>query len=255
MKIEQIYTSCLAQGAHYIESNDQVAIIDPLREVQPYIDKATANNAQIKYIFETHFYADLTSGHVALSQKIGVLIIDALNANTTFESIIAQDNQEFKLGKITIVALHTPGHTMESTTYLLHDENGKDHAIFSGLDGGFTPWVGTLIGNVKQPILLVVPNGREKETIIRLARVGFDNTLGYLKGGFEAWKNDVVNNITATKFKNKLDKKIAIFDVRNSNELELEHINEAINTTLSFLHMHLKDFHSNKSFYTHYAEC
>jgi len=132
MKIEQIYTGCLAQGAYYIESNGEVAIIDPLREVQPYIDKAEANNAHIKYIFETHFHADFVSGHVTLSKETGAPIIYGPNAKTSFNSMIAKDQQEFKLGKITIVALHTPGHTMESTTYLLRDENNKDHAIFSG---------------------------------------------------------------------------------------------------------------------------
>ena len=422
MKIEQIYTGCLAQGAYYIESNGEVAIIDPLREVQWYIDKAKADNAHIKYIFETHFHADFVSGHVTLSQKTGAPIVYGPNANTTFESITAQDNQEFQLGEITIVALHTPGHTMESTTYLLRDATGKDHAIFSGdtlflgdvgrpdlaqkaanmtqddlagllydslrtkimtladdvlvypahgagsacgknlskdtvgtiggqketnyalranmtkkefmqevthgllpppvyfplnvkmnkegyedfsevlkrgtlaldanefeaianntmavvldvrsqddfaighipnsifigIDGGFAPWVGTLIGDVKQPILLVIPEGREEETITRLSRVGFDNTLGYLKGGFETWKNaakeyDVVNSITATKFKKELDPNTPVFDVRKDGEFTSEHINQAHNTPLSFLNTYLKDFPSNKNFYIHCA--
>ena len=132
MKVEQIYTGCLAQGAYYIESNGEVAIIDPLREVLPYIKKATSDNAKIKYIFETHFHADFVSGHVTLAKETGADIIYGPKANPSFEAIIAKDNQEFKLGDVTIIALHTPGHTMESTTYLLKDEKGKDYAIFSG---------------------------------------------------------------------------------------------------------------------------
>jgi glyoxylase-like metal-dependent hydrolase (beta-lactamase superfamily II) len=132
MKIEQIYTGCLSQGAYYIESNGEVAIIDPLREVKTYIEKAKADNAKIKYIFETHFHADFVSGHVTLSKETGAPIVFGPNAETSFDSIIAKNNQVFKLGNITITVLHTPGHTMESSVYLLKDENGKDHAIFSG---------------------------------------------------------------------------------------------------------------------------
>src|SRR5690606_11965550 len=132
MKIEQIYTGCLAQGAYYIESKGEVAIIDPLREVQPYLDKAKQDQAQIKYIFETHFHADFVSGHITLSKQTSAPILYGPKANPSFEALIATDGQEFKLGEITIVALQTPGHTMESTTYLLKDKNGKDHAIFSG---------------------------------------------------------------------------------------------------------------------------
>ena len=132
MKIEQIYTGCLAQGAYYIESKGEVAIIDPLREVKPYIERALEDNAGIKYIFETHFHADFVSGHVTLSKETGAPIVFGPNANPSFDAIIAQDGQEFKLGDVTIIALHTPGHTMESTTYLLRDTDGKDHAIFSG---------------------------------------------------------------------------------------------------------------------------
>ncbi|MFT5890676.1 MAG: hydroxyacylglutathione hydrolase, partial [Dokdonia sp.] len=348
MKIEQIYTGCLAQGAYYIESKGEVAIIDPLRETQTYLDKAHQANAKITYIFETHFHADFVSGHITLSKQTGAPIIYGPNANPSFDAIIATDGQEFKIGEITLVALHTPGHTMESTTYLLRDATGKDHAIFSGdtlflgdvgrpdlaqkaatmtqeqlaeilydslrtkimtladdvivypahgagsacgknlsketvgtiggqkqnnyalratmtkaefvkevtdgllppppyfplnvkmnkegyedldavikrgshalspkefetvanetgaiildvrhqkefaaghiprsifigLDGGFAPWVGALIGDVTQPILLITSEGREEETITRLSRVGFDYTIGYLKGGF-----------------------------------------------------------------------
>jgi len=132
MKIEQIYTGCLAQGAYYIESNGEVAIIDPLREVQPYIDSASANKSKIKYIFETHFHADFVSGHVTLSEKTGASIVFGPMANPSFKAHIAKDGEVFNLGKITITCLHTPGHTMESSCYLLKDENGKDHALFSG---------------------------------------------------------------------------------------------------------------------------
>jgi glyoxylase-like metal-dependent hydrolase (beta-lactamase superfamily II) len=132
MKIEQIYTSCLAQGAYYIESNGEVAIVDPLREVQPYIDRATKDGSKIKYIFETHFHADFVSGHVTLAEKTGATIVFGPNAQTTFASHIAEDEEVFQVGDITITVLHTPGHTMESSTYLLKDADGKDHAIFSG---------------------------------------------------------------------------------------------------------------------------
>src|SRR5690554_3406898 len=132
MKIEQIYTGCLSQGAYYIESNGEAAIIDPLRETKPYLERAERDNAKIKYIFETHFHADFVSGHISLAEQTGAPIVFGPNANPTFETIIAKDGQVFKLGKVTITALHTPGHTMESATYLLKDEIGKDYAIFSG---------------------------------------------------------------------------------------------------------------------------
>ncbi|VAW12207.1 MBL-fold metallo-hydrolase superfamily [hydrothermal vent metagenome] len=145
MKIEQIYTGCLAQGAYYIESKGEVAIIDPLREIKPYINRAKLDDAKIKYIFETHFHADFVSGHVSLAKETGAPIIYGLNANPAFDALIVEDGQEFKLGEITIQALHTPGHTMKSTTYLLKDKDGKDHAIFSG---------GTLfLGDVGRPDL------------------------------------------------------------------------------------------------------
>ena len=132
MKIEQIYTGCLAQGAYYIESEGEVAIIDPLREVTPYMKRAKADNATIKYIFETHFHADFVSGHVTLSEKTNAPIIYGPNADPTFKAHIATDSEEFQLGKLTIKVLHTPGHTMESSTFLLKDENGNDHALFTG---------------------------------------------------------------------------------------------------------------------------
>lgn len=132
MKVEQIYTGCLAQGAYYIENEGEVAIIDPLREVQSYIDQAESNGAKIKYIFETHFHADFVSGHIDLSKKTGAPIIYGPNANPEFDCIIAEDGQEFKLGSATIRVIHTPGHTMESTCFLLMDENGKATSLFSG---------------------------------------------------------------------------------------------------------------------------
>jgi len=418
MKIEQIYTGCLAQGAYYIESDGEVAIIDPLREVEPYIGRAKADNAKIKYIFETHFHADFVSGHVTLSKETGAAIIYGPSANPSFEAIIAEDNQEFKLGTITIKVLHTPGHTMESTTYLLRDKNGKDHAIFSGdtlflgdvgrpdlaqkaadmtqedlagilfdslrtkimpladdvivypahgagsacgknmmketvdtlgnqkkmnyalradmtkeefvsevtegllpppkyfplnvkmnkegyedindvldrgntalspdifetaanetgalvldvrhqddfvkghvprsifigLNGDFAPWVGALIADVKLPILLVAPIGKEKEAVIRLSRVGFDGTIGYLKGGFESWKlagkdYDTITAVTAVEVKAKINaKEVLVFDVRKESEYKSEHVVDAINTPLDFLNDHLAEFPKEQTF-------
>lgn len=132
MKIEQIYTGCLAQGAYYVESEGEAMVIDPLREINPYIERAEKSEAKIKYVFETHFHADFVSGHVDLAKATGAKIIFGPNANPTFSAHVATDGEEFKLGKITIKALHTPGHTMESTVYLLKDEKGKDHCIFTG---------------------------------------------------------------------------------------------------------------------------
>ncbi len=132
MIVEQIYTGCLSQGAYYIESSGEAAIIDPLREVSEYIEKAIANNSKIKYVFETHFHADFVSGHLTLSQATGAPIVFGPNANPDYKSIIATDNQVFKIGDCSITVVHTPGHTIESTTYLLKDKNGKDYAIFTG---------------------------------------------------------------------------------------------------------------------------
>jgi glyoxylase-like metal-dependent hydrolase (beta-lactamase superfamily II)/rhodanese-related sulfurtransferase len=423
MKVEQIYTGCLAQGAYYIESNGEVAIIDPLREVKPYINRAKLDDAKIKYIFETHFHADFVSGHVTLAKETGAPIIYGPKANPNFDAIIATDNQEFKLGAVTIKVLHTPGHTMESTTFLLKDENGKDYAIFSGdtlflgdvgrpdlaqkmgelterdlagflydslrekimpladdvivypahgagsacgknmmketvdtlgnqkkmnyalradmtkeefidevtegllpppqyfplnvklnkegyedieqvlkrgttalspkafeaaanetgaivldvrhqddyakghiprsifigLDGSFAPWVGALIADVKQPILLVAPKGLEEEAITRLSRVGFDNTMGYLEGGFDAWKKaameyDTVSQLNAQGLKENLEsEKAPIFDVRKESEFLSEHVLEANNTPLDYLNNHLAEFPDNEPFYVHCA--
>jgi len=422
MLVEQIYTGCLAQGAYYIESQGEAAIIDPLRETTPYLKKAEKNGAQIKYIFETHFHADFVSGHLSLSKKTNAPIVFGPTAKTHFESIIATDGQQFSLGELTIIALHTPGHTTESTTYLLKDKEGKDNAIFSGdtlflgdvgrpdlaqkaakmsqeqlagmlykslrtkimpladdviiypahgagsacgknlsketvgtlgeqkklnyalrenmteaefikevtegllppptyfpmnvkmnkegyedfedvikrgqkefsaqkieeianhsdaiildvrspdefakghipqsvfigIDGGFAPWVGSVIGDVKHPLLLVTPKGRERETITRLSRVGFDNTLGTLKGGFESWKNsgkdtDQVKSITAEEFKNSMAGNTKIFDVRKPGEFASEHIPQASNTPLDFINEHLEEFPKQKEFYVHCA--
>ncbi|MFC4720792.1 rhodanese-like domain-containing protein [Geojedonia litorea] len=422
MKIEQIYTGCLAQGAYYIESNGEVAIIDPLRETQNYVDKAKARNAKIKYIFETHFHADFVSGHVDLAKKTGATIVFGPNANTSYDIHNAKDGERFKLGNITIKALHTPGHTLESTTYLLIDENGKDHAIFSGdtlflgdvgrpdlaiksdltkedlasllfdslrtkimtladdvivypahgagsacgknlsketvgtigeqkrtnyalradmtkeefvkevltgiapppqyfsknamlnktgyetfehvlqtgdipldpeefeamanheealvldvrteqefvkghipnsifigLNGSFAPWVGALITDLKQPIVLVVPEGKSKETVTRLSRVGYDNTLGYLKGGIEAWKKsgrdiETLESISADDFA-KIAKKetVNILDVRKDGEFKSTHLENAQHFALDYINDHMNDVSKDKTYYIHCA--
>ena len=421
MKIKQIYTGCLAQGAYYIESKGEVAIIDPLREVQPYIDKTNKNNAKIKYIFETHFHADFVSGHVTLAKKTGAPIIFGPTANPSFEAHIATDGEVFPLGEITITVLHTPGHTLESVCYLLKDKNGKDYALFSGdtlflgdvgrpdlaqkasnmtqeqlagilfdslrtkvmtladdvivypahgagsacgknlsketvgtigdqkntnyalranmtkeefikevtdgllpppsyfpsnvklnkegyenvediiseaiaydadtfelvankidtvildvrhqddyskghipqsifigIDGDFAPWVGALIPDIKQPILLVTPFGREEESITRLARVGYDNTLGYLKGGFDTWKNagkeyDTVNWVTADTLEELMEENVPVFDVRKEGEYAAEHIEGVHSTPLDFINDHIAEFPKEEEFYVHCA--
>ena len=429
MKVEQIYTGCLAQGAYYIESNGEAAIIDPLREVQPYISMAEERGAKIKYIFETHFHADFVSGHVDLSKKTGAPIIyGPTTMKTGFDIIVGTDGQVFELGQVKIKLIHTPGHTMESSCYLLIDESGKEHAIFTGdtlligdvgrpdlaqhvisdlteeklaghlyeslhnkilplnddlivypahgagsacgknlsketvgsigdqkatnyalranmtkeefiaevtdgllpppayfpmnvklnkegyanvediineakafdaktfelianetdalildvrhqddfekghipksifigIDGQFAPWVGALIIDYKQPILLVTPLGREEETIKRLARVGYDNTLGYLKGGFESWKNaglefDTVASVSAGKLDEILkqvqndNNKVPVFDVRKPGEYSAEHIIDVPSTPLDFLNEHIAEFPKEETFYLHCA--
>ncbi len=422
MKVEQIYTGCLSQGAYYIESNGEVAIIDPLRETKPYLERAERDNAKIKYIFETHFHADFVSGHLTLAQKTGASIIYGPHANPAFQSLLAKDMEVYKLGNVTITAIHTPGHTMESTTYLLKDENGKDYAIFSGdtlflgdvgrpdlaqksneitqedlagilfdslrnkimpladdvivypahgagsacgknmmketvdtlgnqkkmnyalradmtreefikevtdglappplyfpmnvkmnregytdfdevvaqgttpldpdnferianetgaivldvrnqiefidghiprsifigLDGGFAPWVGALLADVEQKILLVVSPGREEEAITRLSRVGFDRTLGYLSGGIDAWKAagkevDTLESVDAETLKQQMENNVPIFDVRNDSEFSNEHIPQAVHAPLGFLNDHLQDFPKGEKFYVHCA--
>jgi hydroxyacylglutathione hydrolase len=422
MNIEQIYTGCLSQGAYYIESEGEVAIIDPLREIKPYLDRAMRDHAQIKYIFETHFHADFVSGHVTLSKETGAPIVYGPLANPSFGAIIAEDLQEFKIGKLTIVALHTPGHTMESTTYLLRDENGNDHAIFSGdtlflgdvgrpdlaqkanevtqedlagilfdslrnkimtladhvivypahgagsacgkhmmketvdnlgnqkkmnyalredmtrsefiyevtdglppppvyfplnvkmnregydhiddiiergtqklspsqledlvssknaivldvrnqkdfiehhipnsifigLDGGFAPWVGALVADVSQSIILIVPEGREEEAVTRLARVGFDHTIGYLNGGITTWKlsgreTASLKSVSASTFKNDLNENTAVFDVRNDNEYKTSRMPTAVHTPLTSFTEELEEYTNEKPFYVYCA--
>ena len=422
MIVEQIYTGCLAQGAYYIESNGEAAVIDPLREVEPYLQRAEKNNATIKYIFETHFHADFVSGHLTLSNKTNAPIVFGPLANPDFDVIIAKDGQSFSIGDVTITALHTPGHTMESTTYLLRDAKGKDHAIFSGdtlflgdvgrpdlaqkkgamtqeqlaetlydslrnkimpladditvypahgagsacgkkmmketvdtlgnqkkvnyalredmtkeefvnevidgllpppqyfpenvrlnksgyedideimakgkvplspskfedianqsgavildvrsadefskghipnsifigIDGGFAPWVGTLIGDTQHPIILVTPKGREEETITRLSRVGFDNTLGYLEDGITAWTaagKDIeqIENVTAAQLQTKIEDGAALFDVRKENEYDSVHIPNATLIPLDKINESLYHHDFEKSFYLHCA--
>ncbi|MGC6470800.1 MAG: MBL fold metallo-hydrolase [Flavobacteriales bacterium] len=423
MRIEQLYTGCLAQGAYYIESNGESAIIDPLREVQSYIDLANDRQTTIKFIFETHFHADFVSGHVTLAERTGAPIIFGPNAKPTFDSIIASDNQEFKLGDVTIKVLHTPGHTMESTTYLLLDEDGVEHAIFSGdtlflgdvgrpdlaqkadnmtqedlaeilfdslrqkimtlpdativypghgagsacgknmsketvgsigeqkatnyalranmskeefiqevteglstppayfplnvklnkegyddidevlersknalnpkafeelanqigavvldvrhqsdfskghiprsifigLDGGFAPWVGTLIKDINQAILLVTPEGRLEETVTRLSRVGFDNVIGFLDGGFDSWISsnkeiDSIESVHSQKFAELLNEsKLNIIDVRKKSEYFSEHLINAKHSPLDEINNYLDYFEHENPNYIHCA--
>ena len=421
MNIEQIYTGCLAQGAYYITSDGEAAIIDPLREVQPYLDRLKKDNVKLKYIFETHFHADFVSGHVDLSQKTSAPIVYGPTAQPSFEAIIAEDNQIFEIGKIKIKVLHTPGHTMESSTFLLIDENGKDTAIFSGdtlflgdvgrpdlaqkaanltqeelagllydsiynkilpladditvypahgagsacgknmqketvdtlgnqkqtnyalkqsskesfvnavldgltappkyfgmnvalnkkgydsfeevmkkgknplsvedfetvaeetgalildtrnaaefskgfipqsinigLKGDFAPWVGTMIVDVQQPILLVCDAETEEETITRLSRVGFDNVLGYLNGGFESWENsgkeiDTIDRISAEEFADIFDKNTIVIDVRKKGEYAAEHVENAFSKPLAYINDWLSSINNNQHFFLHCA--
>ncbi len=422
MKIEQIYTGCLAQGAYYIESNGEAAIIDPLRETQPYIDRLTKDGVSLKYIFETHFHADFVSGHLDLSKKTGAPIVYGPTANPEFEAIVANDGQLFTIGNIKIKVLHTPGHTLESTTYLLIDEQGKETAIFSGdtlflgdvgrpdlaqkaanmskedlagmlydslytkilpladdvtvypahgagsacgknmmketvdtlgnqkkmnyalnqpskeafieavtdgllpppayfgmnvamnkkgyqsfenvllkgltplsveafentaeqtaalildtrangdfakgfipqsinigLSGDFAPWVGAMIVDVNQPILLVTDSGMEEEAVTRLSRVGFDNVLGYLQGGFQSWLQagkeiDTVNRITATAFEQQISGKEAmVIDVRKESEYAAEHVEDAYSKPLAYINDWVNDIDTNQPFYLHCA--
>lgn len=422
MKIEQIYTGCLAQGAYYITSAGEAAIIDPLRETQPYMDRLKKDGVQLKYIFETHFHADFVSGHIDLSKKTNAPIVYGPTANPEFEAIIAEDEQIFEIGNIKIKVLHTPGHTLESSCYLLIDEEGNEKALFSGdtlflgdvgrpdlaqkaadmtqedlagllydslynkilplndniivypahgagsacgknmqketvdtlenqkrtnyalnqntrggfiqavtdgllpppayfgmnvmmnkkgyhsfdeillnglqalvseqfeeiaetsgalildvrnniefakgfipqsvnigLDGDFAPWVGALIADVNQPILLVTTPGDEEEAVTRLSRVGFDHILGFLQGGFEAWKNsgketDVVNRISAAQFEKEIeDRKVKIIDVRKESEYAAEHVNEAYSKPLAYINEWIDEIEAGEHFYLHCA--
>ena len=422
MNIEQIYTGCLAQGAYYITSNGEAAIIDPLRETQPYIERLEKEGVKLKYIFETHFHADFVSGHLDLAKKTDAAIVYGPTAQPEFESIIAEDGQVFELGNVKIKVLHTPGHTMESSCFLLMDENGKETALFSGdtlflgdvgrpdlaqkaahltqeelagllyesltqkilplddeitvypahgagsacgknmmketvdslgnqkkvnyalnqpnkqafieavtdgllpppayfgmnvamnkkgygsfdevlnrgmialsaddfevmaentgalildtrsnadfakgfipqsvnigLNGDFAPWVGAMIVDVKQPILLVTDAGQEEEAVTRLSRVGFDYVLGHLKGGFATWKNsgketDTVNRITAGEFANRFETgKSMVVDVRKESEYAAEHVEEAYSKPLAYINDWINNVDPQQHFFLHCA--
>lgn len=422
MKIEQIYTGCLAQGAYYVISDNEAFIIDPLRETAPYLERLKQDGVTLKYIFETHFHADFVSGHLDLSKQTGAPIVYGPTAKPEFEAIIAMDEQVFQIGKVQIKVLHTPGHTMESTTYLLINEEGKNEAIFSGdtlflgdvgrpdlaqkaadmtqeqlagllydslmnkimpladditvypahgagsacgknmmketvdtlgnqkkmnyalnqpnkeafiaavtdgllppptyfgynvamnkkgydsfdavkergltalsvdafetlieatgamildtrlaadfcqgfipqsvnigVKGDFAPWVGALIGDVKQQIVLVTEPGMEEEVVTRLSRVGFDQVLGYLNGGFEAWKVsgkeiDTVHRITSEEFAAKFEAgKSLVIDVRKESEYEAEHVEDAYSKPLAYINDWTKDIQPDQHFFMHCA--
>jgi hydroxyacylglutathione hydrolase len=425
MKVEQIYTGCLAHAAYYLESNGEAAIFDPLREVQPYMDRAEKDQAKIKYVFETHFHADFVSGHLDLAQKTGAVIVYGPTAKPSFEALIAEDGQEFKVGAYTVKAIHTPGHTQESTTYLLIDENGEQHGIITGdtlfigdvgrpdlaqhvisdlteeklagwlfdslrnkimtlpdhlivypnhgagsacgkmmskettdtlgnqkrtnyalradmtkeefikalltgltappayfpknvlmniqgyesidtvidrglqalspdgfeaaanetralmldtrdadvfakgfvpnsinigVDGSFAMWVGEMVPDIKQQILIIAEPGTEEEVVTRLARVGYDHAIGYLEGGFEAWKAagkevDEVSRLTAEELAQQLktDEKPLVIDVRKKSEYDSEHLLDAVNIPLNQINQHLAEFPKDKHFVLHCA--
>lgn len=423
MKLEQIYTGCLAQGAYYIESNGEAVVIDPLREVKPYLDRAAKDQAKIKYVFETHFHADFVSGHIDLAKESGAKIVYGPNANPDFEAHIATDGEIFSVGNLKFKVLHTPGHTMESTVYLLLDENGKEHAIFTGdtlfigdvgrpdlaqksdvtqedlagflfdslrnkimtlpddvivypahgagsacgknmsketldtlahqkqvnyalranmtkaefvkevtdgllpppayfplnvmlnkkgydsihdviqrgtqalspdefevaanetgallldtrdaqtfakgfipnsifigIDGGFAPWVGSLIPDIKQQLLLITDEGREEEVVTRLARVGYDYSLGYLKGGFEAWKSsgkevDTIESISADELASRKanDETLTVVDVRKTSEYDADHLENVENAPLDFINESMTHIPKDKPVYIHCA--
>ena len=424
MKVEQIYTGCLAQGAYYIESNGEAVVIDPLREVQPYLDKAEKDGAKIKYVLETHFHADFVSGHLDLAKKSGAAIVFGPTAKPDFDAHIAEDGEILNVGNIKIKVIHTPGHTMESTCFLLIDENGKETALFTGdtlfigdvgrpdlaqkviadltqeklaahlydslhnkimpladniivypahgagsacgknmsketsdtlgnqkktnyalqpmprekfieevldglmpppgyfpenvlmnikgyesidevlnkgtqalnpaefevaanetdallldtrnaqdfaqgfipnsinigIDGSFAPWVGTLVPDIRQTILLIADEGREEEIVTRLARVGYDHTIGYLKGGFEAWKNagneiDTIESVSVDELAKRKEQNpnINILDVRKKSEHFSEHIIGSENIALDYINQHLAEVDQHKTYYVHCA--
>ena len=424
MKVEQIYTGCLAQGAYYIESNGEAVVIDPLREVQPYIEKAEKDGAKIKYVLETHFHADFVSGHLDLAKKTGATIVFGPTAKPAFEAHVAEDGEILNVGNIQIKVIHTPGHTMESTCFLLIDENGKETSLFTGdtlfigdvgrpdlaqkviadltqeklaahlydslhnkiipladdiivypahgagsacgknmskettdtlgnqkktnyalqpmskekfidevldglmpppgyfpenvlmnikgyesidevlhkgtqalspeafetaanetdallldtrdaqtfskgfipnsinigIDGNFAPWAGTLIPDIKQTILLIVDEGREEEIVTRLARVGYDNTIGYLKGGFEAWKKagketDAIESISVDELAKRMEENpdLNILDVRKKSEHFSEHVLDSENIALDYINEHIAEVNKDKTYYVHCA--
>lgn len=421
MNIEQIYTGCLAQGAYFIHSKDEAVVIDPLRETEPYIERAKERGVKIKYILETHFHADFVSGHVDLAKKTGAKIVFGPTASTEYDVHIAKDGEELKVGDYTIKVLHTPGHTPESTTYLLIDEHGKEHSIFTGdtlfigdvgrpdlaqkatdmtqeqlagwlydslrtkimtlpdhvivypahgagsacgknmssetwdtlghqketnyalradmskdefikevtdgllpppqyfaknaamnkqgyesidtvmkrgteelsveafevlldedvllldvrdkvdfvkgfipgsvfigLDGSFAPWVGALVPDLMQKIVIVAPEGRGEETVKRLARVGYDNAIGYLKGGFEAWKAagrdvDQIETIDVNEFESayQANDEINVLDVRKPGEWDTTHLTFAQHLPLDFMNQHMAEINPEHEYYMH----
>ena len=423
MKVEQIYTGCIAHAAYYLESNGEAAIFDPLREVQPYIDRANKDKAKIKYVFETHFHADFVSGHLDLAAKTGATIVYGPTAKPGFDALVAEDGQIFKVGAYQVKVLHTPGHTMESSCFLLMDENGKEHGLISGdtlfigdvgrpdlaqhviaeltqeklashlydslrnkimplsddlivypnhgagsacgknmskettdtlghqkqvnyalradmtreefmkelleglttppayfpknvlmnikgyesfdtvlergmkglnpdafedianetgavmldtrdpsvfaqgfipnainigIDGNFAPWVGALIPDIKQDIMIIADEGREEEVITRMARVGYDHPIAFLKGGFKAWKDagkttDHVERISAAQLAAGYNNKPVIIDVRNQNEYNADHVEGALNIPLDYINEHLAEFPKDKPFIMHCA--
>jgi glyoxylase-like metal-dependent hydrolase (beta-lactamase superfamily II)/rhodanese-related sulfurtransferase len=423
MKVEQIYTGCIAHAAYYLVSNGEAAIFDPLREVQPYIDRAEKDGAKIKYVFETHFHADFVSGHLDLAVKTGAKIVYGPTAKPGFEAIVAEDDQVFTIGAYKVKVIHTPGHTMESTTFLLIDENGDEHGIITGdtlfigdvgrpdlaqhviedltedklagylfdslrnkimpladhlivypnhgagsacgkmmskettdtlgnqkkvnyalnpeltreefkkqlltgltappayfpknvlmnikgyesldtvmergkhplspdafeaaanetralildtrdatefakgfipnsinigLEGNFAMWVGEMIADIKQEILLVTNKGQETEAITRLSRVGYDHTIGFLDGGFEAWEAagkevDVINRTSPSQFEQMFAEKPLIFDVRKRSEFDSQHVEGAVNVPLNEINNHLAEFPKDKPFVLHCA--
>jgi len=420
MKVEQLYTGCLAEAAYYVESNGEAVIIDPLRETKPYVERAEADGAQIKYVLETHFHADFVSGHIDLAKATGAQIVFGPTAKPNYKAHIASDGEVLKVGNVTIEVLHTPGHTMESTTYLLRDEAGNPYAVFTGdtlfigdvgrpdlavksdlsredlaghlfdslrnkimtlpdevivypghgagsacgkkmaketestigqqkqfnyalradmtreefvlevttglveppqyfpknavmnrmgydsfesvlqrgvvprstvefdqlanqeealildvrhesefvkgfipnsisvgLDGQFASWIGTLITDLKQPILLVTPEGREEETVTRLSRVGYDNCLGYLNGGIDAWKKagneiDSIETIDADEFAVR-QQETAVLDVRRKSEFDAEHVVGAQNVPLDFINKLMDEVERDRTYLVHCA--
>ena len=418
MKIEQIYTGCLSEAAYYVQSNGEAVVIDPLRETEPYLIRAKNDGVKIKYVFLTHFHADFVSGHVDLANKTGATIVFGPNAKADFDFHSAKDLEKFSIGNITIQLIHTPGHTMESSTYLLFNEAGKEHCIFTGdtlfigdvgrpdlavktdltekdlagflfdslrnkimplpdhitvypahgagsacgknmsketfdtlgnqkmvnyalrqdmtkndfitevtsgisappqyfpknvlmnqskntsiddvlnqgtkalsieefqklmkmedvllidcrtktdfakehipgslffgLDGSFAPWIGTLINNIHQKIILICPEGKETEAVTRLARTGYDNSLGYLKGGITIWKSNgletsSIKSIQPKDLENEL-KNISLVDVRKPNEYDAESVRGAVNLPLDFIHKNIEKYSSNKRYYIH----
>lgn len=423
MKIEQIYTGCLAQGAYYITSGNEAAIIDPLREIQPYIDRAEKDGVKIKYVFETHFHADFVSGHIDLAKATGAKIIYGPTAKPSFDAYVATDGEEFKLGDVSFKVLHTPGHTMESSCYLLKDEKGNENSLFTGdtlfigdvgrpdlaqkaasmtqeqlaellydslrnkvmtlgddvivypahgagsacgknmsdetvstignqkqtnyalranmtkeefikevtdgllpppayfpqnvrmnkegydaigevlqrgttplsveafeiaanetgalvldtrnpehfvkgfipnsinigIDGNFAPWVGALIPDVRQNLLLVCEPGREEEVVTRLARVGYDNVLGFLNGSYAAWEaegkeTDSITSISAFEFAHRhAQHPLTVIDVRKQSEYEAEHVEGATNIALDYINNNMASFPKDTPFYLHCA--